>query len=215
VLAGFDAIAVDLPGFGATPPPDQPWGLSDYAEAVRPVVTEMAQPVVILGHSFGGSVAVRLASELGPGVVRALVLTGSPLVRTKGTSKPPASFRLARWLNARRLLPDSKMEELRKARGSADYRAATGVMRDTLVRVVNEDVADLLPRLTVPLELVWGEEDRDVPVSVAVTAASLAPAARLTRLAGVGHDTPAEAPDALRRVLTDLSHAVPNESEGP
>ncbi|HUR48588.1 MAG TPA: alpha/beta hydrolase [Acidimicrobiales bacterium] len=205
VLEGFDAIALDLPGFGATPPPEAAWGLGEYADAVRPVLNEMGQPIVLLGHSFGGSVAVRLASAVGPEAVRALVVTGSPLVRTRGGAKPPLAFRVARWLNARGLLRDSKMEELRNARGSADYRAASGVMRDTLVRVVNEDVADLLPSLSVPIELVWGENDHDVPVSVALTVCDLAPAANLTRLEGVGHDTPAEAPERLRRVLVGLN----------
>lgn len=215
VLEGFDAVALDLPGFGATPPPEEPWGLTEYAAAVRPVLDEMEPPVVLAGHSFGGSIAVRLASTAGRDAVRALVLTGSPLIRTGGVSKPPLSFRVAKWLNARRLLPDSKMEEMRNARGSADYRAASGVMRDTLVRVVNQDVADLLPSVAVPVELVWGENDGDVPVSVAVAAADLVPTAHLTQLPGVGHDTLAEAPDSLRRVLTALTGPVRNESEAP
>lgn len=213
VLEGFDAIALDLPGFGATPAPDEAWGLSEYAEAVRPVLEEMARPIVVLGHSFGGSVAVRLASTLGPDAVRALVVTGSPLVRQSRGTKPPLSFRAAKWLNARRLLPDSKMEELRNQRGSADYRAASGVMRDTLVRVVNEDVAEVLPSLAAPMELVWGEEDRDVPVDVALTAAGMARDARVTRLPGIGHDTPAEAPEALRRVLAGLTQGARQDQE--
>ena len=206
VLDGLDAIALDLPGFGSTPPPDEPWGLKDYARAVVPVLDEMSKPVVIVGHSFGGSIGVHLAASAGPDKVRAVVATGSPLVRDRGPrTRVPLGFRAARWLNGRGLFPDSKMEELRNARGSADYRAATGVMRDTLVRVVNEDVAGLLPKLEVPLHLVWGEGDADVSVSTAEAAARLAPEATLMRLPGVGHDTPAEAPQELRKVVADLA----------
>ena len=205
VLDGSDSIALDLPGFGASPPPPAAWGLADYADAIRPVLEEVERPVVIVGHSFGGSVGVQLAAGAGPESVRAVVVTGSPLVRARRVGKAPISFRLARWLSARGLFPDSKMEALRNARGSADYRAANGVMRDTLVRVVNEDVAELLPHLQVPLELVWGEDDRDVPVEVAGQVAELAPSAKVTRLPGVGHDTPLEAPGALREVLARLT----------
>ena len=212
MLEGLDAIALDLPGFGASPAPEEPWGLAQYAEVVRPVLAEMDRPVVIVGHSFGGSVAVHLAATAGPSEVRAVLLTGSPLVRSGRSGKAPMSFRIARWLNARGVLSDSKMEELRNARGSADYRAASGVMRDTLVRVVNEDVSELLPRLEVPLALVWGDEDQDVPVATAVTAAGLAPDAKLTRLPGVGHDTPAQAPGALRTALASLIHEARNET---
>ena len=213
MLDGYDALALDLPGFGASPPPPEPWGLAAYADAVRPVLEEMERPIVLLGQSFGGSVAIHLATASGPEAVRAVVATGSPLVRSRGTGKAPLSFRLARWLNRRRLFPDSKMEELRNARGSADYRAATGVMRDTLVRVVNEDVAELLPRLQVPLELVWGEEDRDVPISVATATMALAPSAHVTRLAGVGHDTPLQAPDAIRGALARLAGGARSDRE--
>lgn len=205
VLVGIDAVALDLPGFGSTPAPPEPWDLERYAEAVQPVLDEMSRPVVVLGHSFGGSVAVHLASRTGPDVIRALVLTGSPLIRSSGGGKPPFSFRLARWLYRRGLFPDSRMEQLRRARGSDDYRAATGVMRDTLVRIVNEDVSDLLPHLRVPVELVWGEKDAEVPTSVADAVDRIVATSKLTVLTGVGHDTPAEAADDLRRVLVALA----------
>ncbi|MDP9388251.1 MAG: alpha/beta hydrolase, partial [Actinomycetota bacterium] len=79
-LAGLDAVALDLPGFGATPPPPQAWGGAEYAAAVAPVLDEMAPPVVVLGHSFGGRVAVHLAASRPP-LVAGLVLAGVPLVR--------------------------------------------------------------------------------------------------------------------------------------
>ncbi len=212
-MDGFDGIALDLPGFGASPPPPAAWGLADYSQALLPVLEQMERPVVALGHSFGGSVAVHLAAAAGPQAIRAVVATGSPLIRTRRTAKPPISFRLARWLNARGLLADSKMDEIRASRGSADYRAATGVMRETLVRVVNEDVAEILPKLQIPMELVWGEDDRDVRIDVALRAATLAPGANLTRLPGVGHDTPAEAPEAIRQVLARLGLEAPRVRE--
>lgn len=206
VLEGLDAIALDLPGFGSTPPPDEPWGLEDYARAVEPVLEEMSRPLVIVGHSFGGSVGVHVAAKVGPEAVRGLIVTGSPLVRTQGPrSRAPLGFRVARWLNRRRILPDSKMEELRNARGSADYRAATGVMRDTLVRVVNEDASAVLPKLEVPLHLVWGEGDADVPIATAEAAAALASDASLIRLPGIGHDTLAQAPQEIRKVVDGLA----------
>src|SRR5437764_447469 len=73
-LQGVDAVALDLPGFGATPPPASAWGSADYATAVADAIDE---PMVILGHSLGGRVAAYLAA-LRPDLVRALVLTGAP-----------------------------------------------------------------------------------------------------------------------------------------
>ena len=201
VLAGFDALAVDLPGSGASPPPDAVWGGRQYADAVARVVDEVAaRDLVVLGHSFGGQVAVHLAVAR-PDLVRALVITGTPLLRRPKGSSRDLRYRMARWLHRRHLLSDDRMEALRRRHGSADYRAATGVMRDVYVRVVNERYDDELGLVTVPVELVWGEDDAAAPVEQAVEAAEMLRDARLQRLAGVGHFTPQAAPQALRDAI--------------
>jgi pimeloyl-ACP methyl ester carboxylesterase len=199
-LDGLDAVALDLPGFGATPPPSEPWGGAEYAQAVVPVLEGLDRPAVVLGHSFGGQVAVHLAASR-PDLVRALVLTGTPLFRTAGASKPPLGFRLARALHRRHLLGDDRMEALRQRHGSADYRAATGVMRDVFVKVVNEPYDELLRRLTQPVELVWGDDDGEVPLAVAERAVSVVADAKLTVCPGAGHLTPLTVPEALRTAL--------------
>jgi pimeloyl-ACP methyl ester carboxylesterase len=200
VLDGIDALAVDLPGFGATPPPDRGWGAADYAAAVAPVLDELPGPAVVLGHSFGGRVAVHLAATR-PDDVAALVLTGVPLIRRPGAGKPALSFRLARALNRRKLLSDARMDALREQHGSADYRAATGVMREVFVRVVNESYEDQLRAVRCPVELVWGDDDTEAPFTVAEQAAALVPGAVVTPVPGAGHLTPTTAPDALRDAL--------------
>lgn len=205
VLQDLDAVALDLPGFGATPGPPEAWGAAQYAEEVAPVLDEMAAPVVVVGHSFGGRVAVHLAAAE-PERVAALVLTGVPLVKAPGGSarrrRPPLQYRVARALNRRGILPDHRMEALRRRHGSADYRAATGVMRDVLVRVVNETYEEQLGSITCPVELVWGEDDADVPVGVAEAAAlRLSGPSNLTVVAGAGHFTPSTAPGELREAI--------------
>jgi pimeloyl-ACP methyl ester carboxylesterase len=199
-LAGLDALALDLPGFGATPEPPEPWGSAEYAAAVAPVLDELEEPVVVLGHSFGGRVAVHLAATR-PDDVRALVLTGVPLIRRQGAGKPALSFRVARALNKRGIVSDERMDALREKHGSADYRAAKGVMRDVFVRVVNESYEDQLRAVDCPVELVWGDDDAEAPITVAEQAAAIVPGAALTRLSGAGHLTPTTAPAALRNAL--------------
>lgn len=199
-LDGIDSIALDLPGFGATPPPDSAWGAADYAAAIEPVLDELPGPVVVLGHSHGGRVAVHLAARR-PDAVRALVLTGVPLIRRSGTGKPAVSFRIARALNQRGLVSDARMEALREKHGSDDYRAAKGVMRDVFVRIVNESYEDQLRAVQCPTELVWGDDDTAAPLAVAEEAQTLLANARLTVLPGAGHLTPTTAPDALRDAL--------------
>jgi pimeloyl-ACP methyl ester carboxylesterase len=201
VLTGLDAVAVDLPGFGEAAPPPEPWTTAQYAGWVAPVLDEMAVPAVVVGHSFGGRVAVHLALAE-PARVGALVLTGVPLVPDPHRAKPrpPLPFRVGRALHRGGLLPEGRMEVLRQRYGSVDYRAARGVMRDVLVKAVNETYAAPLARLECPVALVWGEEDNQAPIGVAEATLALCPGATLTRCAG-GHFLPLTAPDCVRDVV--------------
>lgn len=199
----LDAVALDLPGFGATPAPDEAWGSHEYAELVAAVLSEMATPVVVLGHSFGGRVAVELAAAR-PNDLAALVLTGVPLIRPVGGGRrTPLPFRAGRLLHRAGLIPESRMEALRQRYGSTDYRAAEGVMRQVLVRVVNESYEDVLGVIRCPVTLVWGDDDAVVPVDVARIAVRELDDARLIVLPGAGHLTPLSAPVALRDAVVE------------
>jgi pimeloyl-ACP methyl ester carboxylesterase len=191
-------LAPDLPGFGATPEPPAVWGSVEYAEAVTPLLGDAPGPeMVVVGHSLGGRVAVQLAARH-PERVGALVLTGAPLLPRDGRVRRSPLFRAARALHRFGIVGDEQMERVRRRHGSADYRAAHGVMRDVLVRLVNERYEDALAAIRCPVELVWGEDDAEVPVATAQALVSLVPTARLTVIPGAGHLTPLVAPDALR-----------------
>jgi pimeloyl-ACP methyl ester carboxylesterase len=202
VLAGVAAIAVDLPGFGATPPPPEAWSTRQYAESIAPILDECAGGVVVVGHSFGGRVATHLAAQC-PERVAALVLTGVPLVAEPGrlTRKPPLAFRAGRTLHRRGVISDRRMEMFRQRYGSADYRAAEGVMRGVLVQAVNETYETPLAAYPGPVELVWGQDDREVVVAVAEAASKVGADATLTLCPGAGHLVPTVAPDCLRQAI--------------
>jgi pimeloyl-ACP methyl ester carboxylesterase len=170
------SLAVDLPGFGTSPVPPAAWGSRAYAEHLAPLLSSGGWTVA--GHSFGGRIAVQLAAGW-PDMVDRVVLTGVPLLRATGGGKAPLAFRLAKQAHRLGLLSDERMEAERRKRGSADYRAAEGVMRDVLVTAVNEDYRDLLPKVAAPVHLVWGALDTAAPLSMVQEAQSLFPQATL------------------------------------
>ena len=202
ILAGTDAVAPHLPGFGGTEPPGDAWGSAEYAELVAEAITPFA-PVVIVGHSFGGRVAVRLAARY-PQLVSALVLTGVPLLRLAPASKPALSFRVARALANRRILPESVLERQRRKHGSADYNAAQGVMREIMVKVVNEDYADDLARISVPVRMVWGENDTAAPMPAGDAASRLLANATFRSVPAAGHLLEGALRDEVRAELLEV-----------
>jgi pimeloyl-ACP methyl ester carboxylesterase len=185
LLAGLDAAAIHLPGFGPTSPPDTAWGTRDYADLVAEAIAPFA-PVVVVGHSFGGRVAVRLAAHH-PELVSGLVITGAPLVRLSAPTKPKLAYRLAKWLNKVGAISDARMESRRRAAGSADYNAAQGIMRDVMVKTVNENYDDDIAAITCPTWLVWGENDTAAPTAAGKVASERIRGAMWRIVSGEAH----------------------------
>jgi pimeloyl-ACP methyl ester carboxylesterase len=136
----------DLPGFGEAPPPPESWGTIDYADLVQQYILDtISGTVVLVGHSFGGRVSVRLASRR-LSQIRDLVLLGVPGLPQPGLSRT----RSRRWAirTLRRLLIALKpivgergVRWHTRRFGSKDYQAA-GPMRPVLVRTVGEDLTE-------------------------------------------------------------------------
>ena len=212
VLTGLDALSVDLPGFGgASAPPSVPGGSATYATALEPALTAglLAERFVIVGHSFGGRVAAILAARH-PERIRGLVLVASPLLARDDRPEPRVSWRhrAARLANRLGLLSDARLEARRRQHGSTDYRQASGVMRAVLVDVVHESYDSELSgiaRAGIPIELVWGGHDPDVPVRTAERLCTLfGPAAHLTVVESAAHLVLLERPDKLRAAIDRL-----------
>ena len=101
------------------------------------------------------------------------------------------------------MFPDA-LENLRKRNGSADYNAASPIMRQTLVKVVNEDLTDLMPNVKAPTLLVWGTADDATPLSDALIMEKLMPEAGLVKFEGAGHYSFLERAPQFGRVLASF-----------
>lgn len=190
---GRRLIAPDLPGFGGTPPPSSPWSVHDYARWTTALLDRLGvERCDVIGHSNGGRIGIVIAAEQ-PDRVHRLVLTASAGIRPR--HGPRYRLRVATYKALRRaerslLLPHQAREAARRRadrRGSSDYRAASGTMRATLVRLVNEDLRPLLPRVAAPTLLVWGDHDTETPLDDARVMERLIPDAGLAVFEGAGH----------------------------
>lgn len=187
--AAFRVVAMDLPGFGDSPPPDGAWGTLDYAIYVRDVLAERGiERAHIVGHSFGGKIGLFLGATH-PELVDKLVVVDASGVRTPPSLKTrakraasTAAKTAGRFGSPGRKIKHAVFERI----ASQDYQDA-GPMRPILVRVVNEDMTPLLPRVRSSTLLVWGERDEDTPVAHGRRMESLIRDSGLVVFEGAGH----------------------------
>lgn len=158
----FRVTILDFPGFGESEEPPIAWTIREYSLLIEEFVAklEIKKPIV-MGHSFGGRVAIRYASN---NPIEKLVLFGSPCIRFQ--EDLPISVKILKKLKT---LPgmDVVGEKMKKYIGSRDYKAASPIMRQTLVEVVNEDLSKFAREIEEPTLLIWGDQDTEAPVEEA------------------------------------------------
>ena len=193
-------IALDMPGFGRTPEPPEPWCVDDYVNFVIKFIAAFElRRFSIVVHSFGGRVFFKMnARENLPFTIDRAVLIDSAGILPKKSLKQRVSLRCykaARAVMSTKVLhflyPDA-VDNMRRRRGSADYNSATPTMRATLVKVVNEDLEPFIHLVKCPTLLIWGDQDTATPLSDAKRMEELIADAGLVVCEGAGHFSFAE-----------------------
>lgn len=203
--------ALDLPGFGQSDPPQQAWGVDDYRDFMtRFLDVNGIERAALIGHSNGGRVALAMAAADGgrsASRVARLLLVDSAGIRPKRTLAWYRKVGMAKVGKhaANHLGPPGRAlrDALVGRAASADYAAASPTMRPTLVRLVNSDLRELMPRVAVPTLLIWGSEDEATPLADAKLMESLIPDAGLVVFEGAGHYSYLDDP---RRFATIARH---------
>jgi pimeloyl-ACP methyl ester carboxylesterase len=158
---------IDLPGFGEAPVPPDTWDTVTYTDLVQHYLLDrVGGPVVLVGHSFGGRITLRLAARRLP-QIRGAVLMGVPgLPDTRWSRKKMRRTwirALRRFLTAVRPITGSRLVDWHSRKyGSRDYLSA-GPLRKILVRTVNEDLTDAARTVECPVLLLWGTDDDETP----------------------------------------------------
>ncbi len=161
-------LALDLPGFGESPLGQGGWTTASYASLVsRWLADRTRDGYSLLGHSYGGAIAMRLAAGA-PGPDRVLFCAPSG-IRPEAQAAPGIRVRTYRALRTlTRPLPDpvgARAQELLIQRfGSPDYRAAAPALRPTLVAAVGEDLSEIASEISIPALIIWGAQDQELPL---------------------------------------------------
>ena len=208
----YKVIAMDMPGFGESDEPKEAWDVDDYCDFVIEFLKEHhGEKITFLGHSFGGRVIIKLNARKNlPFEINKIILVDSAGVKPKKTFKQKlkqtiykATKKILMSKLFTKLFPNA-MENLRKKNGSADYLAASPVMRQCLVRVVNEDLTQLFPLVTVPTLLIWGRNDDATPLSDAQLMEKTMKDAGLVVLENAGHYSFLDQQFTFNRVISSF-----------
>lgn len=185
----YNVVAPDMPGFGETPEPPHAWTVDEYTDFVIEFIRKLGlKRVILLGHSFGGRVIIKLVNRKDlPFEVTRLILVDAAGIRPEKTKKQENKEKLMKVGKKLLAVSPKLLLAFQKFVGSADYKAATPLMREVLVNVVNEDLSHLLPSITQETLLVWGTLDTATPIKDAEKMEELIPEAGLARIEGVGH----------------------------
>lgn len=179
-IENYALYALDLPGFGNSEMPKNPFTLHDYAKIVKEFIGTLNPPhfapqdgaswskqpltlnPIIIGHSFGARIAIKLAAE-NPTLIQKLVLVGSggarPWWRHIGMciAKFIKPFFIPRFMQPFR-------EKLYRIIGAEDY-VATPKLKKTVLNILHEPLEPLFPRIQTPTIIIWGEKDAVTPLA--------------------------------------------------
>jgi len=205
IAAGCRVINVDFPGFGDSQEPPEPWGVEQYTRQIEQLVSvESIERPTLIGHSFGGRVAILYGSRNDVDKIVLVDAAGVKPRRTFTYYRKVYTFKamkhLSRLILGRRRA-EALIERRRAAAGSSDYSQASPMMRRILSKVVNEDLRHVMSRIQAPTLLVWGENDTATPLRDARTMERLIPGAALVSFPGCGHYSFLDNPRQFAAVL--------------
>ncbi|MBI2711330.1 MAG: alpha/beta hydrolase [Bdellovibrio sp.] len=206
----FRFLALDLPGSGKSPVPTQ---LENYRvrkqaaqviAALKPVCSEW----VLVGNSLGGWVATWVALDWPEGIRRLLLLAPAGL---KSSSE---------GISSGRLLTEPTVESLKEFQKKAYFkprsipenvwneivrRAKTGHSREISAAQKEEDYLDSkFGSLRVPTLLVWGTEDRIIPIATGYKMRDLLRTLIWREIPECGHLPQKECPLPVIQGIVDL-----------
>ena len=209
---------IDRPGFGKSEEPREVWGVYDYEEMLRQLIEhEAIERPTIIGHSYGGRVAIAYAAHHAD--VNKLVLVDSAGIKPRHSLK--WYIKVYTYKAAKRLLPlllgkekgEKALDKVRGRSGSSDYRNSSPMMRAIMSKSIAQDLRHLMPDIKASTLLIWGEADTATPLADAKQMERLIAGSGLVTFPGCGHYSFLDNPGQFRAVLRSFLNDEMNNSK--
>jgi len=204
---GFRVIVPDLPGFGKSDALAMPWDTNKYINWAEGFVKELnLGDFYLLGHSFGGALASKIAVKHAQ-EVKKLFLVSAACVRKK-TVKKSFFRKISKVVKIFYFIPYYSF--FRKAIykfiiRKSDYVYVDGIMKETYLNVVSEDLSFHLPFIKVPTIIIWGDKDEFTPIADGYFIEKQIKKSKIIIIPGAGHDLNRKQPEILaEKVLNNI-----------
>lgn len=203
----YKVIIPDFPGFGKSRTPLRPWSVDDYVNWLNDFISGLGlEKFFLVGHSFGGRVAVKFAIKY-PEKIKKLILCGSAGIKPKPGLKTRIIFLFSRIGNAT-FTPKHFVRFKDGARNifysflrNKDYVKANGTMKETIKKILEEDLLPNLSEIKTKTLIIWGNLDRMVPVKYAYIFKQKIQNSELQILPKSGHSPHLEEPEKLAEII--------------
>ncbi len=163
----FNCYTLEFPGFGVAPTPKDAWTVLDYAEWVKKQIDLLQiERLAVIGHSFGGRVAIVLSGL--DARIDKLILYGTPGFKEPNTKKA-SFFKSMNYLAIKIGIDREKVpfaKTIKDKISSEDYKNA-GDMREIFKLAINFDLLPFMKKIDQPVLLIIGENDNQVSVRTA------------------------------------------------
>ena len=195
-------VVPDLPGFGKTPSPPAGWSLERYVDFIERFTQELDLGcIILLGHSFGGRMAILYAIKYPEELSRLILCAAAGIRHVRLRHK--VLLIIAKAANLIGSLPFIRRYRQRvrtifyRAIGRTDYMEAEGVMKEVFLSVLSRNLESILSSITSPTLLLWGEEDNFVEIEDAHIMKKEIPNSTLVTFPGIGHTPHKNIPEEL------------------
>ena len=200
----YKVICPDLPGFGKSQSPTIAWKVDDYVEWLKNFAISLEiEKFVLLGHSFGGRIAIKFAVRYSEKIAT-LILYEAAGIKSKKTISQFVFFLISKIGNIFSFLPFYSFFRkvfYRFIVRKKDYLKAKGVMKNTFLKVIEEDLTSYLAKISVSTLIIWGEKDKITPLNDAYLMKREIPNSELKIIPEMGHAFHHEAPKRLTQVI--------------
>jgi len=206
----FQLVIPDLPAFGESHVPSEVWSSREYLLWLESFIKEIIgsnQDFIMIGHSFGGKLAALYAAQKPASHLKKLVIVDASGLPDPLTNKQQLRQLLIKHLPSalKNMIPPHRRATWLKALGIAsDHAVSHPQQRAILRRVIKENIANQIVKITTPTLLLWGEKDTDTPMHQARQFSKLISGSQLISMSGSGHFPFIDEPGQFMSYLQDF-----------